>query len=147
AKGNLNLPEGRLCPQQRLQRLLLQRNRVLPLHALQLVRRRRHRLGRGLHVLLKAGKLLVRCRQITAPHTRRKRHHLIAQLLLRIRKELTRHRRVLRRRSLVILLLPRRSNQFLLALRYISLVVLPSPTATASTAALLRLRKLALERI
>src|ERR1700691_1673578 len=68
AERNLYLAEGRLGTQQVLQRFLFRRDRVVPLHLLQLFRRWRHgRCGR-LHVMPKAVEFLVRGRQIPAIH-------------------------------------------------------------------------------
>src|ERR1700723_4151108 len=147
SEGDLNLPEGRLSTQQPLKRLLFQWNGIFPLHALQPICRRSHCLGCGLHVFVEAGKLFVRGREITALDASREREHLVAQLLLCIGEELSCHSGVFRSCDLVILLLPGRSDQLLLAFRDFGLVVLSPPTSTTPAAALLRLRKLALKRV
>src|ERR1700758_5114178 len=68
---NFNLAESCLSMKQRLQRLLLQWNSILPLHCLQLVSGRSHSLGCGLHILFKAGEFFVRFREIAALHASR----------------------------------------------------------------------------
>ena len=74
---------------------------------------------------------------------------LVAKFLLRIGEELALRRRILGRSGLVVLLLPGCGNQLFLALGDFGLVtaLTASTTTAASAAALLRLRKLALERI
>jgi len=52
SKRNLNLAEGGFSAQQKLERLLLIGNSVLPLLPLQLLGRRLHGLRRGQHILL-----------------------------------------------------------------------------------------------
>ena len=145
AKRYLYLAKRRLGTQQRLQRLLLQRQRVFPLRTLQLVCRGRHRRGCCLHIFFKRAELFIGRGQIAALHARRQRHHLVSQLHLRIRQKDTGCRDVFRRRILIVLLLPCSGNQLFLALGDFCLIALRPTTSATTAATLLRLRKLALK--
>src|SRR5208337_4179239 len=144
SKGNLDFPETRLGSEQSLKRFLLQWNRILPLHTLQLFGRRRHGRGGILHVLIEIGEFLVGLGDITTLHADRERRDLIAELLLRVREELSGCRRVFGSGGVVILLLPGSGDQFLFALRNFRLVV-RFPASAGTAAVLLRLRKFALK--
>ena len=116
AERNLYLAEGRLGTQQVLQRFLFRRDRVVPLHLLQLFGRWRHGRGGRLHVMPKAVEFLIRRRQIPAIHARCQCQRLLLQFGLHFGEELARFRRVLGRGCLFILALPGRGDQLLLAL-------------------------------
>ncbi len=88
SKRNLNLPEGGFGAQQELQSLLLVGNGVLPLLLLQLLRGRRHGLGRGDHILLEIADGLHFIGQLASLQAAGKRDGLIAQSGLGLRQQL-----------------------------------------------------------
>ncbi len=147
-EGDLNLAEGRLRPQQSLERLLLVGQSVLPGLLLEFFGRGNHGPRRHLHILLEAGKLLIGRTQSAALHARGERKHLLAQRGLRLRQRLAYVRGVGRSRRLIVLLLPGGGDQFFFAPRDVGLVAGTLPTSTAAaSASLLRLRELALKRV
>ncbi len=134
AKCDFDLPEGRLSAQQRLQRFLFQRNRILPLRAFQLVCRGAHGSGRLLHILIEIGELLVSLGDVAALHANRKCVDLVAQFLLCIGKELPCAAASLGVAVLSFCLLPGCGDQLFFALGYFRLVVAASSaTAPAPT--------------
>ena len=148
SERNLNLPEGGFRAQQELQSLLLVGDGVLPLLLLQLLRGRRHGLGRGDHVLLEVADGLHFIGQLARLQAAGKRDGLIVQSGLRLRQQLRDVGGLLLRRVLVALLFERGGDDFLLALRDLrGLIALPAAASTTAPATLLRLRKLALERV
>src|SRR5581483_7736830 len=68
AKGDLDLAERGFGSQERLKRLLLERNSVFPLHAFQFLRRRSHCRSRVLHVFVEFSELAVGLRDVAALH-------------------------------------------------------------------------------
>ena len=103
-EGHLNLAESRLCTQQRLQHLLLNRHRLLPLHRLQFVGRRLHPRGGLLHILVEGVELLVCLRQIAALHARAQRQRLLFQRGLRLAQRLAHRRSLVRATSPLVLI-------------------------------------------
>ena len=88
AKRYLYFAEGGFCAQQILQRFLLRRDSVVPLHLLQLVGRWSHRRSGRLHVVPEAVEFLIGRRQIPAIHARREGQSLFLQLGLHAERNL-----------------------------------------------------------
>ena len=86
-EGHLDIAERSLGAQQVLQRLLLGRQRVLPLGALQLVGRRTHGLDGLLHVLDEALEGVAGAFELARLHAVGQRFGLVAQLGLHIGQE------------------------------------------------------------
>ena len=133
-KGDLNLAEGGFSAQQSLQRFLLEWKRIFPLRRFQLVCRRSHICGGGLHVLVEFGELFVGLGDVAALHANRKCIDLVAELLLRVGEELALRCGIFRGCCLVVLLLPGRGDQFFLALGNFSLVVAAASAASSASA-------------
>ncbi len=145
SKRNLDLPEGGFGAKQVLQRLLLMGDGVLPLLLLQRLRGGTHRLGGGDHVLFEIADCLHLIGQLTGLQAAGKRHGLIAQGGLGLVQQLGDLGGLLLGGILVRLLLERGGDDFLLSPRDLGGIV-TSPAPAAATR-LLRLRKLALERV
>ena len=147
AHGHLDVAERGFGAQQELQRLLLWRQRILPLGGLQLVDGRLHGRCGLFHIRYEALKRIARFVQLAALHALRQRRRLVLQLRLNAGKE----RRILLLRAAGALppgLIPRGGDDLLLPLRNLVLLVgiAAAPSAAAATV-LLRLRVVALERL
>src|SRR6185437_15995968 len=143
---HLNIAERRFGTKQILQRLLLRRQRVLPLRALQLIRRGLHFGDSLFHIVHETLERISGLFELPRFHAVRKALRLILELALHARKE----RRVLlltAARALAFCLIPGRGDDFLLALRDLVLLAAIVTPAAATAAALLALREVALERV
>ena len=87
AEGHLDIAERRFGAHQVLQRLLLGRQRILPLGALQLLGRRTHRLDRLFHVLDEALERIARAFELAGLHAVGQRLGLVAQFGLHAGQE------------------------------------------------------------
>ncbi len=145
-KRNFDLAEGRLRAQQVLKCLLLIGDRGTPLLAGEFLGRRTHRGRGGAHLPLETAELLVRELQIAHSQAARERRGLSAQCGLDIGEKLRLLRRLLRRCIPESVLLPGCSDDLLLALRDLRLVIGRS-AACACAARLLRLREFTLKGV
>ena len=147
SKRDLNVPVGGFRALEELQSLLLIGNGVLPLLLLQLLRGRRHRIGRRDHILLEFADGLHLIGQLAGLQTAGKSDGLIAQSGLRLGQQLGHLGGLLLGRVLVALLLEGAGDDLLLALRDLRGLIAPASAASATTPALLRLREVPLIRV
>ncbi len=141
AKGNLNLAESGFRPEEVLERFLFGHQCFLPLLTLQLIDRRAHGFGGGVHIPLETAELLVLNVQLAALHAARQGIGLVAQLTLNLGEELGRFGTLGRGGFLVTDLIPGGGDHFFLPLRDLVLFLF----AAAAPAGLLRLRVFLLE--